>query len=297
MPPAASTGVGATASMICGHSTIEPDLAGVAAALGALRDDDVHTVLLVLHGLLDLAAQRRDQSPGGVDVVDDLLRRRAQRVGDQLHLAGASGPRRAAAWRWPRSSPADRACRSSSGQLRHAVLAQQLARRSRGAPAAPWPAAVSPAPRGRSLPMPSYLLRDHDVDAVGLVADVRVDPVELLAQLLRREAHGAEHAEAAGLADGDDHVAAVGEGEDREVDAETVTERSAHGCLPLVIAEAPIMAPAATRRQCKCGSTGRVQSDQARPRRSRGPAVAARRRLPLHCASGNPKDSRPWHRP
>ena len=35
---------------------------------------------------------------------------------------------------------------------------------------------------------------------------------------------GAEHAEAAGLADRDDDVAAVGEGEDRELDAEVVTE-------------------------------------------------------------------------
>ena len=124
--------------------------------------------------------------------------------------------------------------------------------------------------RGIDVAHALVFLRDHDVDPVGLVADVRVDPVELLAQLLRREAHGAQHAEAAGLADGDDHVAAMGEGEDREVDAETVTERSAHGCLPLVIAEAPIMAPAATRRQCKCGSTGRVQSDQARLRRPVG---------------------------
>ena len=72
------------------------------------------------------------------------------------------------------------------------------------------------------------LAGDHDVDAVGLVADVLVDPVELDLELLGREADGAEHAEAAGLADGGDDVAAVGEGEDRELDAELVAEGGVH---------------------------------------------------------------------
>jgi hypothetical protein len=66
------------------------------------------------------------------------------------------------------------------------------------------------------------LVRDHDVDAVRVVPDVLVDPVQLDLQLLGREADRAEHAEAACLADGDDDVAAVGEGEDRELDAEVV---------------------------------------------------------------------------
>ena len=69
------------------------------------------------------------------------------------------------------------------------------------------------------------LVGDDDVDAVGVVADVLVDPVELDLELLGAEPDGAEHAEAAGLADGDDDVAAVGEGEDRELDAELVAER------------------------------------------------------------------------
>ena len=45
------------------------------------------------------------------------------------------------------------------------------------------------------------LAGDDDVDAVGLVADVLVDPLELDLELLGGEADGAEHAEAAGLAD------------------------------------------------------------------------------------------------
>ena len=51
-----------------------------------------------------------------------------------------------------------------------------------------------------------------------------VDPVQLDLELLGREADGAEHAEAAGLAHGGDDVAAVGEGEDRELDAELVAD-------------------------------------------------------------------------
>ena len=63
-------------------------------------------------------------------------------------------------------------------------------------------------------------LRNDDIDAVGLVADVLVDPVEFFLQLLGGKAHRAQHADAAGLAHRHHHVAAVGEGEDRVVDAE-----------------------------------------------------------------------------
>ena len=74
------------------------------------------------------------------------------------------------------------------------------------------------------------LVRDDDVDAVGVVADVLVDPVQLDLELLRGEADRAEHAEAAGLAHGDDDVAAVGEREDRELDAELVADGGVHAC-------------------------------------------------------------------
>ena len=72
--------------------------------------------------------------------------------------------------------------------------------------------------------------RHHHVDAVGLAADVLVDPAELHLELLRGgECERAEDAEAARAADGRHHVAAVAEGEDRELDAEGVAEAGAHG--------------------------------------------------------------------
>ena len=43
------------------------------------------------------------------------------------------------------------------------------------------------------------LVGDDDVDAVGMVADVLVDPVQLDLELFGREANGAEHSEATGL--------------------------------------------------------------------------------------------------
>ena len=72
------------------------------------------------------------------------------------------------------------------------------------------------------------LVGNDDVDAVGVVADVLVDPVELDLELLRREADGPEHAETAGLADRDDDIAAVGEGEDRKLDAEFIANGGVH---------------------------------------------------------------------
>jgi hypothetical protein len=50
--------------------------------------------------------------------------------------------------------------------------------------------------------------------------------------LIRAEGEGAEHAVAAGPADLGHDVAAMGEGEERELDAESVTDWSRHGCRP-----------------------------------------------------------------
>ena len=72
------------------------------------------------------------------------------------------------------------------------------------------------------------LAGDHDVDAVRLVAHVLVDPLELDLELLGREADGAQDAEPAAARDGGDDVAAMGERENGELDAELVAERGVH---------------------------------------------------------------------
>ena len=64
---------------------------------------------------------------------------------------------------------------------------------------------------------------NEQVDAVGLAVDLVVDPGQLDVERLRRMADGAEHAEAPGVAHGGDHVAAMAEGDERELAAEHVT--------------------------------------------------------------------------
>ena len=75
------------------------------------------------------------------------------------------------------------------------------------------------------------LAGNDDVDPVGLVTDVLVDPLELDFELVRWETHGAQHAEAAGTADRRHDVAAVTEGKDGELDPQLVTQFGTHVCF------------------------------------------------------------------
>ena len=56
-----------------------------------------------------------------------------------------------------------------------------------------------------------------------------VYPVQFFLELLGTEAHRAQNADATGFADRNDHVAAMGKGENRIVDAELFTEFVGHG--------------------------------------------------------------------
>ena len=72
MPPAATTGI-FTASTTCGTSASVPDLAGVAARLGALRGDDVGAGLLGAHRVLHLADMTTIFMPCALHLGDVLL--------------------------------------------------------------------------------------------------------------------------------------------------------------------------------------------------------------------------------
>ena len=82
--------------------------------------------------------------------------------------------------------------------------------------------------KSNSSPLPDELLGHREVDAVRLAVDVLVDPGELDLELVGAERERAEHPVAAGLADRGDDVAAVREGEERELDAELVADGGAH---------------------------------------------------------------------
>ena len=70
--------------------------------------------------------------------------------------------------------------------------------------------------------------RHHHVDAVRLAADVFVDPLQLELELVGRERQRAEHTHTTGIRDRGHDVAAVGEGEDRELDPEHLRETVLH---------------------------------------------------------------------
>jgi hypothetical protein len=142
----------------------------------------------------------------------------------------------------------------------HAVVDQQLAGELEGLRRDHLPQRLGQLV-GRHVGVhPLVLVGDDDVDGVGVVADVLVDPLALDLELLGREPDGTEHAEATGLAHGDDDVAAMREGEDRELDAEVVADGRAHGSrLERVLvcdqhwrsSASPSRRPAATRRRCR----------------------------------------------
>ena len=67
------------------------DLAAVSARLAALGDDDVNSGVGVLARLGRRTAQRGDLATGFVDALDHVRRRCAERVGDQRHLRVPQG--------------------------------------------------------------------------------------------------------------------------------------------------------------------------------------------------------------
>src|SRR5262249_25354092 len=73
------------------------------------------------------------------------------------------------------------------------------------------------------------LARDDDVDPVRPVADVLVDPAAFDLELIGRKPDRSEHPQAAGAADGRDHVATVAEREDGKRDAQARADLGAHG--------------------------------------------------------------------
>ena len=72
------------------------------------------------------------------------------------------------------------------------------------------------------------LSRDDDIDAVGLVSHLRIDPFQLVLELRRGIGERAEHSESAGLGDGGDHVAAMAECEDRKLDSKSIAKLGMH---------------------------------------------------------------------
>src|SRR5215217_8820561 len=83
--------------------------------------------------------------------------------------------------------------------------------------------------RSRQLLALAFELGRHDeVDAVGLPADMVVDPRQLLVELLGRKRRRAQHAEPARVGHRRHDVAAMAKREEREIDTELLTDGWLH---------------------------------------------------------------------
>ena len=129
MPPAASTGTsGPTASTTSGTSTIVEIVAAVATGLGALGDDHVDALRDLPFRVLAVADQSADEDAALVRLLDDVGRRRPERVHDHRRPGATSAT---STWPGPSSSTPRPAAFTtptsrSVGERRHAVLGEQL---------------------------------------------------------------------------------------------------------------------------------------------------------------------------
>ncbi len=201
-------------------------VAGVAPALGALADDDVDAGRLVVQGVLDRAGQRGHEHPVVVHLGDHVVGGRAERVGHQLDLGVAQDDLDEGRRRGRR--PAEQLAPGAALDLGHAVVGQDLLGEGAVLLGDHRPQLGLELDRV-DLVHALVLAGDDDVDAVRVVTHVLVEPGQLHLELVRAEADGAQDAHATGVRHGGRHVAAVGEGEDGELDPEAFAELVVHG--------------------------------------------------------------------
>ncbi len=197
------------------------------AAFGALCDHDVNACVGVAHRLRGGTAQRRDQPTRSVDLLDHVGRGGAQRVGQQLHLGVRQRHLHLGAGRG--LGPAEEFLHLLRvGNLGHPVRFEQFVGKLAvlfGDEVFQFLLELG----GVVLAHALVLAGDHDVDAVGQVADVLVNPGEFGFQLFRGEPDGAKYAEPAGLGHGHHHVAAVGKRKDWKLDTQLLGKFGLHG--------------------------------------------------------------------
>jgi hypothetical protein len=193
----------------------------VSAGFVTLGDHDVDAVLDMALRVFGAACKRGHRNARLVGLVDDVLRRRAEGVGDQLdrmlecHLDVRASHR---------MQPAEHAFVALLivGQRRNTKVGKGFGDK------------VAMALRdqlvdvdGRALG--GHLGRHDDVDAVRHAVGILVHPAQDVLQVVCVvEPHAAEHAEAARLADRSGNLLRRREDEDRIVDAEAVAQLGAH---------------------------------------------------------------------
>jgi hypothetical protein len=191
---------------------------------GALRDQDIDTGCNLPQRVFLGADKSGDRHAMLAAHVDHRLRRHAERVRDQFDRMAEGDVEhveRALRVEWLRLVVGDVGRRQLD-----AVFLQEVAGEV---------AMLRRDPRLQALPGDVLFTRGRDVfgnqhvEPIGLAVSMFVDPFQFLLDRLRRVRGRAQHAEAAGAADGRDHVAAMAEGEQGEFYSQHVADWRFHG--------------------------------------------------------------------
>ena len=184
MPPAASTGSGATASITWGQSTTLPTSPVCPPPSLPCAITKSTPAALCASACLTLPHSAATSRPEAWMSLDHVGGRRAERVGDDactfgcLRIISTCGPAVVAV------QPSSSRAFSPSGSSGTPCSASSFCAKSRCSAGISARSFCLELRRRRGLALALVLAGDHDVDAVGLVADVLVDPLELDLELL-----------------------------------------------------------------------------------------------------------------
>ena len=213
-----------------------PDLAGVTTGFGPLCDHQIDAGRDMAFGMLGLAGQRADESSFFMGSLEHVSRGRAERVDDERGSVSERDlelRRRALGGEGCRVAMGSEPALTSNtvGQLGHIELVEEsldegsvLVGNHADEVLHPSTAAVTA----------GVLRRCDQIDAVGAITDLVLDPVEVDLELAVGVADRPEHTEAPGTRHRRDDVSAVAESEDRQVDTEHLRDTGLHELSPFL---------------------------------------------------------------
>ena len=230
MPPAASTGVGATASTTSGTSTmvaISPVCPPASVPCATMRSTPAALVALgVGHG----AGQGGHSHSGVVRPRDERGRRWPEGARHQGDVMGEGHVEQGlvALGGHVGEDVALRPGAQVGGELGHVVATQDVVDELLlgGGEELAHGIGVEPALLGAGV-----LGREEEVDAVAAAVGLLLDPREVDLELVGGVGHGTQDPEPTGPGDRGHHVTAVAEGQDRELHPEHVGDLGLHVCL------------------------------------------------------------------
>jgi hypothetical protein len=241
------------------------DLTGVAARLVAGGHDDVDAIPDLAFGLRDATDESCDEHVMVVRQLDDVRRGRPEGVRQKLDgVLEGDVDERSGTFVGPSEQPVDTLVLR---KLRHAIAVEDLLdvlAMALGNEVIEDACELGVGGVGRQLACARIRRRHYDVHAVGLVADMVVDPVELDSELFRREGQRPQHAETPGVRHRRYDITAMREGKDRELDPKGCGETRLHWISVSVLAGGR-----ATSSGLRAAASCTTRSPRATPRAHR----------------------------